>query len=311
MNGKLSILSVLLVLQVVLVLLLSSGGQADEDSAAVLLEFDPDQVTGLLISNADQQVALSKGDDGWQVAGYPADVAKVNVVLNKLASLAGPWPVATTPASAARFEVAQDKFQRRVQVQSDREIPALYLGTSPGFQKVHARRADRDAIYSVKLSNFELPFDVDGWLDKNLLAFDPAPETITLVRLNSAGQVQSDSAEVLTNTEEGWLFNGEAANETVAITYANRFTMLQVIGVTPSAPAGLVNLVQITLQRGDLQKQITIGRVGDSDDYFIQEQGENTHFSLATYIVEQLLMTDVDFSISEKNNEAERLQQGA
>jgi hypothetical protein len=310
MNGKLSILSVLLVLQVTLVLLLNSGGQSDEELATVLLEFDPAAVTGLLVSDAEQQVVLSKTDDGWQVADYPADVTKVDAVLKKLVSLAGQWPVATTATSAARFEVAQDNFQRRVQVQSDIEIPVLYLGTSPGFQKVHARRTGSDAIYSVNLSNFELPTNVDGWLDKKLLAFDQAPESITLLRLNGPGQTQGGVQEVLTNTDDGWLWNSEAANGAVATTYANRFTTLQVVGVAPSVPEELVNLAQITLRRDDLQKQVTIARVGDSDDYFIQQDGENTYFSLATYIAEQLLMTDVDFSIPETNNEAGSLQEG-
>jgi hypothetical protein len=310
MNNKLSILSVLLVLQVVLILLVNSGGQSDEELATVLLDFDPARVTGLLISDSEQQVVLSKTDDDWQIAGYPADVTKVDAILNKLVSLAGQWPVATTATSALRFEVAQDNFQRRVQVQSDVEIPVLYLGTSPGFQKVHARRTGSDAIYSVNLSNFELPANVDGWLDKKLLALDQAPESITLLRLNGAAQVQGGAQEVLTNTDEGWLINGEAANGAVATTYANRFTTLQVVGVVPSAPENLVNLAQITLRSGDLQKQVTIARVGDSDDYLIQQDGENTYFSVAAYIAEQLLMTDVDFSMPETNNAVGSLQEG-
>jgi len=303
-NKKLVLLTALLALQVGLVLLFRMQTQPTTDDANVLLSFEPSQVNRITISDGDLEVSLTRTEDGWQAGEYPADTAKVTAMLEKLAGLDTQWPVATTPASAVRFEVAQDNFQRRVVLDGVADVPVLYLGTSPGFQKVHGRRADSDSIYSIGLSNFELPVGVDGWLNKKMFALDQAP---TSIRLTPADADQA--AQNLVKTETGWLYNSVAADTAVATTYSNRFTTLQIVGVIEQAPENLVEQARIDFHNDAEQKQVTISRVGDSDDYYISSAGEPPFFSLATYIAEQLLMTDVDFSAADTNEEAESLQE--
>ena len=51
----------------------------------------------------------------------------------------------------------------------------LYLGTSPVFRKSHARQANNDVVYAMKLNTFDVPAENDYWLERTLLAFnDPA-----------------------------------------------------------------------------------------------------------------------------------------
>lgn len=303
MSRKLSLLTILLVLQLALVLVFAMATQPAADTQDAMLSFEVNQITGITVSDPDTEVVLTRADDDWQVGGYPADQAKVAGILEKLAGLDGQWPVATTPASAVRFEVAQENFQRRVELKGANDTPVLYLGTSPGFQKVHARRADSDAIYSIGLSNFELPANIDGWLDKKMFALKAAPTSITLTPADA-----SQPPQILLDSEAGWLYNGVAAEQSAATTYANRFTRLQIVGVVEEAPEGLVEQARIELQNDTEQKQVTISRVGESDDYYIAVQGEPAYFSLATYIAEQLLMADVDFSVADINEETENLQ---
>ncbi|XOV84746.1 MAG: DUF4340 domain-containing protein [bacterium] len=302
MNRKISILTVLLVLQMGLLLVFSLQSQPAAQNLDKLWSFETSQVNGMTINDADTEVILQREGERWQVGGYPADQAKIDGMLDKLSNLGGQWPVATTAASADRFEVSEDNFQRRI-VLDGVDLPALYLGTSPGFQKVHGRRADSDAIYSIGLSNFELPVSVDGWLDKKLLALAEAPTSVTLI---PAGDDQD--RQTLVKESEGWLYNGGAADQDVATTYANRFTTLQVVGVANDMPEDLVEQASIELQNDSEQKQVTISRAGESDNYYIAVQGEPAVFSLATYIAEQLLMTDVDFAAAETDEEAQSLQ---
>ena len=304
MSRKLSLLTVLLVLQAVLVLVFVYHARTPTDTEEALLVFDVAQVTGLTIADADTEVVIKRVGEDWQVGDYPADAQKVKTMIDKLVQLDAQWPVATSAASATRFEVAEKQFQRRILLDGAGDLPALYLGTSPGFQKVHARRADSDAIYSVELSNFEWPPNVDGWLDKKLLASDQPPTSITLT---SADPAEQD--KVLVKGDEGWLFNGEAANQEVAATYANRFSTLQVVGLAAPQPEELVALASIDLQNETEQMQVTISRLGESDDYVIAAQGDPAYFTLAAYIAEQLLMTDVDFSVADTDNQAESLQE--
>ena len=304
MNKKLVLLTTVLALQLVLVLLFRVQTQPASDEADVMLTFASSQVKGITLSDGDQQVSLTRSEGRWQVGGFPADTDKVVTLLEKLGDLELQWPVATTSASAVRFEVAPDNFQRRVVLDGVDGLPALYLGTSPGFQKVHGRRADSDSVYSIGLSNFEMPVNVDGWLDKTMFALDQAPASITLTPADSNQPTQK-----LEKTETGWLYNSAAADSAVATTYANRFTTLQIVGVVEEAPANLVKQAAINLSNDAEQKQVTISRVGDSDDYYISVAGKPAYYSLATYIAEQLLMTDVDFSAADTNEEAESLQE--
>ena len=62
----------------------------------------------------------------------------------------------------------EDSYQRRVQVLTgDETLADVYLGTSPGYRRVHARRADADDVYSIEFSNFEAGTDVSSWLKKS------------------------------------------------------------------------------------------------------------------------------------------------
>src|SRR3546814_18560039 len=100
-------LSALLVLQVALAgLSLSSGGLAGQPPGTPLLAFGADAVERLTISDGEgESVALARQDDGWVLppAGdFPADSAKVDSLLPRLAEVE-PWPpVAPPPAPPPR-----------------------------------------------------------------------------------------------------------------------------------------------------------------------------------------------------------------
>ena len=48
-------------------------------------------------------------------------------------------------------------------------LGTVYLGTSPGFRKIHARSAGHDAIFSINLNNFDIPTTAGAWLEPRLL----------------------------------------------------------------------------------------------------------------------------------------------
>jgi hypothetical protein len=169
-------LSSILVLQVVLALGLYWGDlqSMQSKSSKSLLSFDKQQVTRITISDDENIADLKKADGTWTMSrldNLPVNPGKLRGLIDKLEALQAGWPIATSDSSHQRFEVADDKFQRRIALfQGDQLAGELFVGTSPGFRKVHARRVDDDAIYAVKLNNYELPADEGEWLDKTLLA---------------------------------------------------------------------------------------------------------------------------------------------
>ena len=131
----------------------------------------------------------------WRLeGGLPADNDKVNDLLDKLAELAAPWPVATSADSAERFAVTEDNHQTPLGVGGRRgraggcvfwAPPQATAGCMPGWLA-------RMRVYSIDFSNYEAPTDVDQWLDKGLLAAAGDPSSI--VREGAWRLTQADGA---------------------------------------------------------------------------------------------------------------------
>lgn len=305
MNSKIVLLAGLGVAQLVLIAALFFASGPQQRNEAPLLDLDLAAVTSLVISDGDDEVQVDKRADGWLVAGVPADTDKVTRILDKLANASATWPVSTSSSSAERFEVSAQSYQRRIRVAGESgQLAELFLGTSPSYQRVHARETSSDDVYSIALSNYELGVKIDDWLDKGLLATKDVPTQIELklLGLDEPGQ------QTLSRGEEGWLFNGVAADTGVAQTYANRFTTLRVLGLAEAA-VQTSEVARLSIGYDDNKTIFVISTELDSEDgdYFISRQNESDqtviNYRLASYTAEQLLMTDVDFAIEESAEE--------
>ena len=177
MNGRVGLLVALLVVQVLVIGTLWLIQRGGEPAAQKLLDFAPEQITRIEIDergeSGDASVSLQRQAAGWTVDDHPVDGEKLTQLLDKLSSLDGPWPVATTAAARDRFEVTEETYQKRVRLLADEAaVATLLLGTSPGFKRIHARRLGDDEVYSVALTSLDLPTRAEDWLDKSLLAAD-------------------------------------------------------------------------------------------------------------------------------------------
>lgn len=154
----------------------------EADARAPLLAANLDAADRLVISDGNTSVVLTQNESGWLMPEYhqlPADADRVQRTLEELSALRRGWPVANSSGAATRFEVAEDSFQRSVEYfQDDKSVGALFIGTSPGFRKVHARVAGSDAVYAVGFNSFDLPANPEEWLDKQLLQV----ENVTSIR---------------------------------------------------------------------------------------------------------------------------------
>ena len=172
------ILSGLLIAQAVLAVVVNTTGeeyeafQADEP----LLAFDSNSVDGLRIEDGENSVQLKKRDGKWLLPNsqdFPASQSGVEGLLDKLSALEKGWPVATTGGAKRRFKVEEGDFERKLTLSSNEQtLAALYVGTSPGFRKVHVRPADEDAVFSADFNAWEANAGRDDWIDKGVLRLD-------------------------------------------------------------------------------------------------------------------------------------------
>lgn len=169
-------LAAVLGLQLVLAVVLWSMGPDYSAFKAKepLLAFEPAKVDRIEIAESSANtVELVKENGKWTIpsmAGFPADGAKVNGLLTKLAALKKGWPVATSADAAKRFKVTADSYERRIVLKSGgKPIGEILLGTSPAFKQVDVRAGGDSNVYNVAFAAYEAGARGEEWMDRSLL----------------------------------------------------------------------------------------------------------------------------------------------
>ncbi len=289
MNTRLSMLMIIAGVQLLIVAaLLLASTSSTSDGPEPFLSFEPESIDRVMLDNGDGgELTLARSNDGWALAsGMPANDEKMTGVLSKLHELKRSWPVATSSAIQNRFEVSDDKYQRHVQLYSSDDLQAdFYLGTSPGYRRVHAREIDSGDIFSIDFSNYEIPTTVDEWLDKTLLG---ASGEVT--------EVAREDSWRLNKGEEGWLLDDVTADQDAADRLVRRFADLRIMGVLVDEDGGATTAEGVELRATfqvfdtDGQQRLEIYYRTEEDDYLVQGDRVVGTFTLATYIAEQMVI---------------------
>lgn len=285
MIARIPLLAGLLVVQLLILALLELGG-GEEHAALALLDFEPAEVVALTIEDADGNiVSLAAQDGDWRLGELPADDDKIRALIDSLVGNSASWPVATSESSQARFEVAEDAFVRRVRFDGESgALATLYLGSSPGFRRIHAREADSDAIFSIDFGVHELPMADSDWLDKRLF------------QVETVSSVTFPSGEVLSgNAEAGWSLDGQPADQEAATRLVDRIKGLTVLGLYEKEDeTELGEPVSVTVVDNKGTHRLTFRFNEAVDEYVLESDRLPGAFTVASYIVEQILVPPAD-----------------
>jgi hypothetical protein len=280
-----------------------------------LLGLTAADITQLRLTEGDQRIQLERQGDRWRLsmlsegaADNPAEVLPANDtlvtgLLVKLQALTTSWPVAQTQSAQQRFEVAESLYQRKLELTTDTGSQTLYLGTSPGFRKLHVRLKDQEEIYALSLNLYEMPAELDYWLDKRLLASQALTEiesTNVKLVLNQAAEASkakvSQANASIANASETqakdkptvlWQFaEGEGEGEVdqdQAKTLASRLQNLQVKGVVTTAVPETLDWVSIKAQSETTKYEWKLAQ--QQDQHYIQRVDQKGIFTVdaATY----------------------------
>ena len=139
-----------------------------------LIAFNPDLLDEIYISDSNNnEVILLRQGESWilpDLEELPVDDGMIKDLIDALAYQAHGRPVADSVPARQRFQVAAYHFQRSLTLIGEGQLlGTVYLGTSPGFRRVHARNDNGDAIYSIKFNNFDAPAAAASWLQRSLL----------------------------------------------------------------------------------------------------------------------------------------------
>ncbi len=282
---------VLLVVQIGLLLALSRGNKGLEAGApdALFLEFSPDAVQSIVITDGDgKKMLLHKDQHGWNMPAHfsaPVNKNKVKAFLGKLADTKQGFIVANSVDAAKRFKVDAESFAAHVVLQgADKPLADFYVGTAPVFRQVHARRADSNAVVAIALSNFELETAVDKWLDTSVATIkeeDLLGVTLGDIRLKKAAG--------------GWQLDGLKDGEKIHRKNVDAF-LTNVRGLSvqdvldPVKVAGLFSqpVFHYTTVRKDGREMEYLFAKGKEDYYVLKISDRDLYFKVHTLLVENL-----------------------
>jgi len=283
MSQAVKILTVILVVQIGLIAWVHRGGEAlgafSSEEKFIGLEFSAlDKIT---IEEKDKEKLVlqrEEGEDSWVLPGhdnFPVEEKKLNDIGETLFSITKSYPVGQTDVAAKQFRLTDDEFERKVSFfKGDKLLKTLYIGTSPGFKKVHARVGDENLIYSVEYSAYKASSKSSDWFEKDFLNLD-----ITDVAGITTGSL------VFKDSGEGLKLEGLSENES---TVAKEVTSLA-SNVSAVVYEDVLGIVEKPEFKGDFSLKfsvdvkgkeiITYDVTGPMDkDFYVLKSSEHPHY---------------------------------
>ncbi|MBB5211141.1 DUF4340 domain-containing protein [Microbulbifer hydrolyticus] len=274
-----------------------------------LVQTKTDALKRLEIAGDDERVTLVKKDGQWQLPDLhdlPVDSDKLDTLLAKLTALKGNWPVATSNSARERFEVAEDKFRKHLKLYTtDGDTPTaeLLVGTSPGFRKVHVRRADDDAIYAVELNSFDLPENAGSWLDKTLLA---AGDIERIEGPDYQLRKNGDNWKFATANSDGKEIVVPAVDPGKSRELASALEKLRVTSPAEEIPDVEETEIVVQSERGELRYHFAQA----DNKYYVRRNDREQVFEIAKYDFERVVNKRHDDLVLVEREEKEQTAEG-
>ena len=325
-------LLVLLAVQLIIVAaiyLLKSNSDATYKSTPIL-DFEKSQLTKLVITNGERDSDSASESESEQLAGeksakavtltlqdgewilpelnrLPANRVKLDLAIGKLMGLKSNWPVATTQDSQSRFKVASDNYQKKIQLFShDKVIAELFLGTSPGFKKVHLRQSGSQEIYSLELNSYDFSDSATDWLDKALLQIND----INKISLDEFSLKKKQDTWTLSPSE--LVTEGKQLDINKVDALVTKLASFNVLDVTNGEDAQSEKITAAEVDRltigADQEYQLTFYK--NESDYWVKRNDIDSLFSISSTDYNELVNVDAEKLLTEVKPTDDNTQQG-
>ncbi len=287
MNRQNQILTVVLVVQLALAAAIfwPRAVASGAESGPLLANFKAADVVNLSISDADgNQMELSKKGDSWvlpQADDFPADGDKITPLLDKIEGIKTNRLVTRTEASQKRLKVADDDFNRLLELTlSDGSSHKLYLGSSAGASATHVRADSESEVFLTgDLTAFDANAQASAWIDTLFFSL-PTTATVSLTLENQNGTFEFEKQG------ETWAMKGLADGEvlkesevTRLVNLASAVRMTQPIGKEEQATFGLAEpLATVTLKTADKTYVLKVGAKNEEDNSYVLSSSESPYF---------------------------------
>lgn len=264
--------------------------------------FDAERITRVEIATPESKtpLLLTRAESGWIIPAledFPADGMRIEQLLEALAQLRRPLPIATSETARARFKVADDGFAERIVLGDGKDTLAnLLLGDSPGFRRRYLRPAGDDGIYDVRFEVFNLSAQPEDWIVRDRLRL----ELERIERLASADWTLSRDGDdwTLHQGEEARAADSTRVNALLSALAYLGYREVRVGAVGEGAEPTPLLALDIGLRDGK-SLSYQIARPGqdpaeqDSEEFILTITGQPHRFLVPAFALAPLLELDV------------------
>jgi hypothetical protein len=189
--------------------------------------------------------------------------------------------------------------------QGDDTLATLYLGTSPGMRRIHARTDADDAVYAAEFGLYDAPVKSEDWENKSVLQVPRAEieklslSDLTLSRLPAAETgAAAEEGDKPESDQPGWtaetLAEGETlqqANVDALVDKLAGLNIAAVLGREEKPEYGLEApaLVLSVQRKGGEAIEYRLGKREAEKDYVLKASNRPEYFRLASYMGEGLI----------------------
>ncbi|RZP21516.1 MAG: DUF4340 domain-containing protein [Burkholderiaceae bacterium] len=144
----------------------------------MLLTLDSRSVETLrIIGPGEKSVLLEKAKKSgeWglpEFDGFPANSQAVVQLIDRLTNTELGMQVSKQADSFDRMKVADNNFERKVEIGKASEIKTIFFGSAPALRQAHARLSGEKIVYAVKFAPGDIDLKASDWIKKDLLVVD-------------------------------------------------------------------------------------------------------------------------------------------
>ena len=272
------------------------------EAPRMLLTLDGNSVETLrIIGPGEKSVLLEKAKKSgeWglpEFDGFPANSQAVVQLIDRLTNTELGMQVSKQADSFDRMKVADNNFERKVEIGKASEMKTIFFGSAPALRQAHARLSGEKIVYAVKFAPGDIDLKASDWIKKDLLVVDE-----NKIRAVMAGSIRIQRTEDV-NGQEGskqdWkLFVNNKPAQSQDNEKVNEFVKeiadMQIDSIGSNADIGNVskkNTFFISLELKEAEKiEYTFAKLNGEEDYLMTTSLRPESFRLPPLASQKLL----------------------
>lgn len=294
------ILSAALVLQIILAafILWPRSAASVGESRPLLGDLGVSDVASLTIQDGDgNSIRLSNLEGQWVLPDaddFPCQQDKITELLDKLGAVTSGRLVTSTEASHKRLKVAEDDFERKIELLShDGSSQVLYIGSSPRFGSAHVRVEGQPETYlTIELSAQDASATPAPWVDTSYLRV-PKEDIEALTLQNAQGEWTFEQ-----DADGNWTMAGleddeelASSNVTTLVNKATSVTLVQPLGRQEQGAYGMGQASAVVrIQTKEKEITLQVGAKDSADDGYVVKSSESPYYvKVAEFSVKDLV----------------------